>query len=384
MIRKSFYILCFFFVWNSIGQTSNIEEKFELTEEVKETSGLIFFNDKIITHNDSGDIANLYEIDTNSGAVTRTINIINATNVDWEDISQDDTHIYIADIGNNSGNRQDLKIYKVLKSDYLASTNVTAEIISFSYEDQTDFTSQPNNTNFDAEAIGIYLDNIVIFTKHWIDFQTDAYIIPKSPGNHTAQKVSSFNAEGLITGADFNGEHLILTGYNSMAVPFLVFANENRPPGVDFFGGFVEKINLIGDAFLENGSQIEGITFFASDKCYISREFSSANVGGMNFEFPQKLYEFTSFIFNLLSSSDYRLSKTVEIAPNPVKDTLSIILKESSLEISSVIIYNSKGQEILIAKGKDAINVNNISNGIYFAKIQFVSGQSVVKRIIKE
>ena len=36
-------------------------------------------------------------------------------NVDWEDITQDETHIYIADFGNNNGNRTDLKIYKILK-----------------------------------------------------------------------------------------------------------------------------------------------------------------------------------------------------------------------------------------------------------------------------
>jgi hypothetical protein len=34
-------------------------------------------------------------------AVLRTVAITNATNVDWEDIAQDASYIYIGDIGNN-------------------------------------------------------------------------------------------------------------------------------------------------------------------------------------------------------------------------------------------------------------------------------------------
>lgn len=163
------------------AQIENITEKYNLPDAVSETSGLLFFNGKLITHNDSGDAANLYELDTITGNVARTINITNATNVDWEDITQDNTYIYIGDFGNNSnGNRQDLKIYRVLKSDYLNNTSITSETITFSYEDQTDFTSQPNNTNFDAEAISIYKNQLVIFTKNWKDNTVNAYTIPKT------------------------------------------------------------------------------------------------------------------------------------------------------------------------------------------------------------
>jgi hypothetical protein len=48
-----------------------------------------FYNNNIITHNDSGGQANLYEINASTGAVLRTVAITNATNVDWEDIAQD-------------------------------------------------------------------------------------------------------------------------------------------------------------------------------------------------------------------------------------------------------------------------------------------------------
>ena len=52
------------------------------------------------------------------GTILRTISIANASNIDWEDLAENDTHLFIADIGNNNGNRQDLKIYTILKSDF--------------------------------------------------------------------------------------------------------------------------------------------------------------------------------------------------------------------------------------------------------------------------
>jgi len=132
------------------SQIEDFKEKFELPNEVAETSGLLFLNGKIITHNDSGDAPNLYELDSLTGNLLRTINISNATNLDWEDITEDETYIYIGDFGNNNGNRTDLKIVRITKADYLNSNSVTADFITFSYEDQTDFSIRTNQHNFDA------------------------------------------------------------------------------------------------------------------------------------------------------------------------------------------------------------------------------------------
>ena len=94
MVKKGTLLFLLLLTYSALFcQIENFTEKFELPEEVKETSGLLFLNGKIITHNDSGDDANLYEIDSLSGLLLRTISISNATNVDWEDISQDDPHI---------------------------------------------------------------------------------------------------------------------------------------------------------------------------------------------------------------------------------------------------------------------------------------------------
>ena len=84
-----FYLFCV----KSFGQDFTLTEKFELPNQVEETSGLLYYNNKIISHNDSGNDANLYEIDPENGEITRIVTVANATNIDWEDLGQDDTHI---------------------------------------------------------------------------------------------------------------------------------------------------------------------------------------------------------------------------------------------------------------------------------------------------
>ena len=375
--------LLFFSSLLSFGQMHQLNEKFELPAAVEETSGLIFYNNHLITHNDSGNAANLFEIDTLSGTITRTITIDNATNIDWEDISQDDTHIFIGDIGNNNGNRQDLKVYKILKSDFDNSTNVTAEIISFSYADQTDFSSQPNNTKFDAEAIAVFQENIVIFTKNWVDFQTSAYVIPKTTGTHTAQKVSSYDSQGLITGADFQGDRIMLSGYNSVGMPFLVFVHENRPPGLDFFAGNPFRIDLVNLGLLEQGSQIEAIGYFDFNRVYITREFSSFDAGTTTIEFPQKLYEFTSGLFGLLSIHDEEIAALFELGPNPTSTSFSVIQKQNEETIERVSLYDMRGTEVMTAT-KKSVDISHLQSGIYLVRIELQSKKSVIKKLVIE
>lgn len=289
-MKNGVLIILLFTQFNFFSQVSNFSSKFNLPSNVEETSGLVFINNKIVTHNDSGGEAKLYEIDNTSGLITRTITISNAINVDWEDITEDETHIYIGDIGNNNGTRTDLTIYKVLKSDYLNSNSVTAEIITFSFEDQSDFTSKPNNNNFDAEAISIYQNNIVIFTKNWADLNTNTYVIPITSGNHSAIKTSTYNVSGLITGSSYNEENdsFMLVGYNnSDGTPFLLYIDRNRNTGNDIFNGGAEKTILTTELGILN--QVEGIIHLDNLNYYISREkvtFGSTTN-------TQALFEFT-------------------------------------------------------------------------------------------
>jgi hypothetical protein len=380
--RPLFYLALLFAFTNTYSQNQirNFKEKFELPEKVKETSGLLFFDGKIITHNDSGDAANLYEIDSLSGTIVRTVSISNATNVDWEDLAENDTHIFIADIGNNNGDREDLKIYTILKSDFKESNTVSAETISFSYEDQTAFSSQPNSSNFDAEGIVIYENQILIFTKNWADLKTNVYKIPLTPGSHVASKISSGDIQGLITSATYTEDRFFLTGYDTSLNPFLIYISYNRMPGENiFFSGFT-KISLKDK--IGQGSQIEAITNISdTGKYYISRENFSTTISGTTFTFKQKLYEFYDETSGLLSISENKLT-LINISPNPATHKIKI---KTSLPFSTIEIYNSFGKKVhtLIIPNEKEIDISFLSKGVYYLKIHLKDNNSIVRKIVK-
>lgn len=240
-----------------------------LSNKVHETSGLLWWNNQVWTHNDSGGEPALYAIDTTTGKVLKKVTITNATNVDWEDLTQDDDYIYIGDFGNNEhGNRKDLKVYKVKKSDVKSKTAVEAAVIHFSYNDQTNFAATgADNTNFDCEAIIAYGDSLFLFSKDWVDNKTRLYKLPKLAGTYTATNIGELNVHGLVTGATIipDKKVIVLTGYNSLLMPFVYLLYDFT--GDRFFAANKRKIG-IRQSFL----QVEGICPVTDTNFYISNE----------------------------------------------------------------------------------------------------------------
>src|SRR4051812_45510552 len=91
--------------------------KATLPAVLKESSGLCYTDGQLWSFGDSGNPDAIYKIDTTTGAILQTVTIANYPNTDWEDITADALYIYIGDFGNNSGDRTDLKILRVKKSD---------------------------------------------------------------------------------------------------------------------------------------------------------------------------------------------------------------------------------------------------------------------------
>jgi hypothetical protein len=78
-MKKTITILFILFGLLTISSQTAIDLTNLQTPALDETSGLIFYNNKIITHNDSGDAPNLYELDENTGAITRTVTLNKST-----------------------------------------------------------------------------------------------------------------------------------------------------------------------------------------------------------------------------------------------------------------------------------------------------------------
>jgi hypothetical protein len=225
-----------------------VHAKGSVADSVPECSGLIFTNGMMWTHNDSGNPNNIYKVDTANGTILQTVKITNFPNVDWEDITADTNYIYVSDAGNNNGTRTDLKILKIDKLQFLSSTltavNATAQAINFSYSDQTSFVSSSTN-NFDCESIISIGNSLYIFTKDRGDMQTRVYKLSKTPGTYTVSPYTSYNVNGLITGADYNPQtnEVALIGYKTSHLnSFMYFLNDFT--GDNFFSGNKRRIKI--------------------------------------------------------------------------------------------------------------------------------------------
>lgn len=376
-MKEVISILCLVFtVSNAFAQISNVNEAFLLPSNLTESSGAIFFNNKLITHNDSGGENKLYELDINTEQITRTVTITNATNVDWEDITQDATSIYIGDIGNNNGNRTDLKIYKISKADYISSNSITAEIIEYNYADQTDYSSNPNNTIWDAEAlVSLDANNLILFTKNWVDGLTKGYVISSTAGIYSVNPLASTLASGgLITGGTFNTltGKLYLIGYDQTLQPFIWESfnfNSN-----DVFSG-TNTLTPLSDLGQE---QAEAITFVDANSYLVTSESFSISVGPFTVSDDAKLISFSTNDTTLSNTSIENLSDVI-LYPNPASYTLKV----KSSNHFFLEIFDTKLKRLYIGNASN-IDVSSFSQGIYIVKIHLEPNRILIKKFIKK
>lgn len=364
MIKTLPYLFCIF---TFIGFSQDFSRLTYLSDDVAETSGLIHFSDRLITHNDSGGMNALYEISTENGNVLRTVEVENASNVDWEDICQDNEFIYVGDFGNNNGDRKNLRVYKISKDDYLSSNSVVAGIIDFSYGDQNDFESSPNDTNFDAEALIAFGEDLFIFTKNWVDQRTNIYKLSKAPGTYEIQRIDEFNPSGLITGGTYNSgsNKVLLTGYSGIRA-FLIELS-GFSDGI-FSNGTIEKNTL--NIPLSESFQTEAIAYSDASQHFISAEKNALG--------DAALY---SLITETLSVEDYDLIAN-KVFPNPAKDFLHVDDRFYSGKIEIYSILGEKVFEHDIIDNKP-LNISDLAPGVYILRLSNENNSESMK-FIKE
>ena len=236
---------------------------------IKETSGLIVISNHLWTHNDSGGGKVLYQLD-DFGEITKEVTLDVPANIDWESLAADDTHFYVADIGNNRGKRENLRIFKGLKVDLLTKEFVPTETITFNYEDQETLYNGYNH-NFDGEALISFQNHLYIFSKNWLDRKCKVYKLPKSAGDHVAKKIDEFDTTGLITGADIRQDQneIALIGYRNNFVTreffsFIIILSDWQNDS--FFSGNVQHTPLNIER------QTEAICYRESGEILISSE----------------------------------------------------------------------------------------------------------------
>ena len=228
-MKRHYFLLSLIIFSCSSGQEKEeyknavILETIVLPKIINETSGLEILNEVFITHNDSGGEPSLYFFNLN-GEIINSIKLEEESfweiyNNDWEDITADKDYIFIADTGNNFGNRDNLNIIKVRTSDFSVEGK-----IDISYEDQQTFLPRQKH-KYDAEALFLIEDKIAILSKDRSNLFTDLYLIDKESNLKQAlESKITYNVNSLITGGDYNKDIslLALVSYNSNGNQFLI------------------------------------------------------------------------------------------------------------------------------------------------------------------
>nr|WP_314498427.1 hypothetical protein [uncultured Chryseobacterium sp.] len=276
-MKKIFILLVIFTFHTAFSQQAEIFKlrKYRiavLNDSIQETSGLNFFNGKLYTFNDSGNPAELYEIEKSSGKIL-TVLKTDAENKDWEALTNDGENFFIGDFGNNAGTRKDLRIYKIpFKNNQLENGLMTT--ISFHYPEQTDFSSKNISTDFDLESM-IYLNGkIHLFTKEWASRSTTHYLVdPENTEDQAAQKIESYRTGFVITDACYYNKKLYLVGYTKKTEVFLDVFDETEPglffkekPRHLYLGSALSVGQIEGIAVDETGIYISGEKFYSPIK----------------------------------------------------------------------------------------------------------------------
>jgi hypothetical protein len=234
-----------------------------LNDRMHESSGLNILNGNLYTFNDSGNAPELFEINKTSGEIINVLKI-DAQNTDWEALTNDGTHFYIGDFGNNDGSRKHLKIFKVP-----VQNNGAVQTLPFYYPDQSDFSSRYYRMDLDAEAMVYTHKKLHIFSKEWVSKSVTHYIIdPEITENQKAEKVESYTTNYLVTDAAYFDGKLYLVGYTKKTEVFLDVFKETEPgiffkekPKHYYLGTALAIGQIEGIAVDESGIYISGEKF---------------------------------------------------------------------------------------------------------------------------
>ncbi len=340
------------------GQTYKGRTITTLEKSLAESSGLLFVEGRLITFNDSGGEPELYEIDTLDGSIKRTVSIKNATNKDWEAITNDDQHIYIGDIGNNSGTRKDLTIYKIRTKDFLSEKSVKSEVITYSYKSQTSFKSEPHHTLYDAEAMVFMNDSLVLFNKNWRSDTCLVYKLPIFPGDYELTSHESLVLPGKVTDAFFvpNKNQLFMVGYGED--PFIGSI-------ITTHQSLDHNVISIANLSVESSFQIEGL---CSDGKTVFCSSERMKLGSVDFK--GELTELP-FAYSLSRVQGQSKNLSVRVQGN------AYIFQSAKKKIKLIELFDPNHMSVLTSKGCSknyVLEASKLTKGSYAVQIRLSNG----------
>src|SRR4051794_12961884 len=106
-------LLCFLISCSNKGNTSKLDYKEELSKPLTEISGMVADGNVLWAITDKPH-AKVYKLDL-KGKLQQEITVNSAEATDVEAVTKDNGYVYIGDVGDNDGNREERQIIRVSK-----------------------------------------------------------------------------------------------------------------------------------------------------------------------------------------------------------------------------------------------------------------------------
>lgn len=242
-------------------------------KEVPECSGLIMWDNNLLSINDSGNKPTLHVVHTKTAEHKDAQTVLGTTNTDWEAIASDSNYIYVGDFGNNEGHREDLTIYKIKKGNRKLGQ---ISKIPFGYRGQNQFEKRDSH-NYDCEAMIVDDGMITLFSKNRADDSSSVYLIDPKQSMQFPAKEYTFETKYMITDATLHqpSGKVVCAAYNYIPGGF--------DPAILVLRKINDKYTTEHILPLDFNHQIEGITWTKKNTFYLGSE-SEEGLKGSLFE----------------------------------------------------------------------------------------------------
>lgn len=270
------------------------EKLFEIRfNPIKELSGIVKskrFEDVFWVHNDSGDSARLFAINSKGKVLYPAyLNVYGeifeegkqeweghkisiASNMDWEDIAVDEEMIYISEMGNNGNARRDLGVYVIPEPNPRAvgGTRIL-KFLPIRYPEQEEFPAK--KWHYDSEAIFTFKNRLYFITKHReagkvMQLEKGA-VLYRLDTKYTdrfniLKRIDSSQVMAAITGADMSpdGNRLAVIGYEQLWI------FDKPPHGDRFFSSNARYLTLD----MQHTGQVEAVAWLDNETILIGNE----------------------------------------------------------------------------------------------------------------
>lgn len=359
MKNTTLFLAILFSVTFAFSQNITLQELGDIAGFAEETSGIEMADGLFWTHNDSGGANEIYGFNS-SGTLVRTITVSNATNVDWEELAQDENgNLYIGDFGNNNNDRSaangtPLRIYIIPNPMDIVGNSVTANIIEFEYVDR-DFSLTGGAHDFNMEAMFWWNDTLHLFNKIGGDSPSTTvkhYVLPAAPGTYIAPIVETINICGAAACA--NSRKRVTAADISPCGRYVILITRARMYLFNCFSGSQYFTTGNMREFTYTNTQKEAVVFDTYQDIYITDEKSGGSGG--------KLYYFS-------------------LAPHvfPALELTADVV--NSCGASGSIAANTTGGAPALSyswdSGQNTSSISNLTNGSYSLTVTDGEGCSI-------